>query len=285
MTRYYNDEPIKAIIELYKTTAVFKTKGCSMGNHGLRTPKPGKKEKIKEWTPRSQRKCELSFEMIQDVMETEICLTYPLDHVPNLDGKLIHKQLNSFLQSLRYRFGKELLYGCVKEYTQKGAPHFHIMINQTWTEDLSKWFYKRWYSIVGTENPWHLIHGAHSATIRNQGEFAHYMVSYLDKEKQKAVPEQFKDDTGRFWSCSRSAPKPQKIEIGFTRQRENLSGEYACLRLARQFRRYYKAKIRNLNVKRKLEGKKLLKIRSKTGFTVRCGKKAFEQLLEHLVPF
>jgi len=284
MSKYYNDIEIKARFELHKKTSVVKIVGLGMGNYGLRNFKPGIKKEIKEWSARSQRAAKLKFEDLSEYMETEIVLTYPLGDLPSLDGIKIKKHLNSFLQVLRVKYGSTFLYAWVLEYTKNGCPHYHLMINKPVYDGMHEWLLKRWHSITKIENPDHLLHGVHVATIRHKDGYTNYMVKYLEKQAQKAVPESFKN-CGRFWGCSRSAPKPQIIEIGFTRQRENLSGEYDCLRVLRPFRKHHEAKIKNLNKQRIAEGKRPLKPRTKTGFTCWGGVKACKELLGYIVPF
>ena len=284
MSKYYNDIEIKARFELHKKTSVIKTVGLLMGNYGIRNFKPGIKKEIKEWSARSQRSAKLKFEDLSEHMQTETCFTYPLDFLPNLDGKIVKKNLNAILQILRVQYGSSLLYAWVLEFTKNSCPHFHIMINKPIHEGMHEWLLKRWYSICKTGNPDHLNHGVHLETIRNKDGYTNYMVKYLEKQAQKAVPANFKN-VGRFWGCSRAAPKPQIIEIGFTRHREDLSGEHACLRMLRPFRKYHEAKIKNLNKERLEKGLKPFKPRTKTGFTSWGGTNACKELLDYIVPF
>jgi len=293
MNKSYNNSDLKARFEIHKKTFVLKTVGLCMGNTGHRNIKPGIKQAIKKWSPRSKRAAKLKFEDVAEYMETFITLTYPLDYLPNLDGKECKKHLNSFLQSLRNKFRSNLLFTWVLEFTKKGCPHFHLTINQKLDMSLMQWVSKRWYTICKTGNPKHLLAGTNCETVRNPEACSLYLANYLSKHAQKLVPESF-CNVGRFWGCSRSAPKPQVFEIDFIRDVATFTGEFDLLKYIRPFRKYNEAKIRYANKARLEKGLKPFKPRSKTGFTCWGGTKAFNQLYEYskhlddirnLVPF
>lgn len=95
------------------------------------------------------------------------------------------------------------------EFQKRGAPHFHGIISKEVKEEELK---KEWYKIVNSNDPKHLVHGAHISAIRSTDGYAHYLTSYLTKEEQKFVPPEFQD-VGRFWGYSRSLLDPHIIKI------------------------------------------------------------------------
>jgi len=95
------------------------------------------------------------------------------------------------------------------EFQKRGAPHFHGIISKEVTDEELK---KEWYKIVNSNDPKHLIHGAHISAIRSTDGYAHYLTGYLTKEGQKFVPLEFQD-VGRFWGYSRSLLDPYIIKI------------------------------------------------------------------------
>lgn len=163
-----------------------------------------KRGKIREFTIKSQKNAKWTFRSFAD-QETCMVLTYPLNFLPNLDGRLIKKHLNTFLQKLRRDY-PNLTYNWVLEFTCNSNPHFHLTTNIK-PNDIGAFrsvVRQYWYDVVGTENPNHLKQGVNQCDyIKSKGGVATYIAGYLSKENQKKVPEQFKKDVGRFWGTSR----------------------------------------------------------------------------------
>lgn len=82
------------------------------------------------------------------------------------------------------------------EFQERGAPHFHFFCTCRINKD---WLARRWYEIVGSEDPRHLVAGTRIETIRSgrYGTCA-YAGKYAAKQDQKVVPANF-HNVGRFW--------------------------------------------------------------------------------------
>jgi hypothetical protein len=137
-------------------------------------------------------------------MTHEIGLTYPREFSTN--GKEVKEHLHKMTQWFR---DNEIEFFWFLEFQKRGAPHFHGIISKEVEDVVLK---KEWYKIVGSNDPRHFIHGAHIEPIRSTAGYAHYLTSYLTKEEQKLVPQEFQD-VGRFWGYSRSLLDPYIIKI------------------------------------------------------------------------
>lgn len=208
--------------------------------------------KIKEFTIKSQQNAKWTFRSFAD-QETSLVLTYPLDFLPNLDGRKIKQHLNRFLKKLRQNYAY-LTYNWVLEFTKNQNPHFHVTTNIK-PNDIKQFrleVRQYWYDIVGTNNPNHLLQGVNQCDyIRSKGGVATYISGYLSKENQKKVPEQFKNTVGRFWGTS----KRGKIEVKNTFQLPSVLFEEDKLRVFKACARpasKYKAKLhKNLTLQSK----------------------------------
>jgi hypothetical protein len=112
------------------------------------------------------------------------------------NGPEVKCHLNSILQYLRR---KGALYFWVLEFQDRGAPHYHILVN--------KWIPKgelsdRWFRIVNSGDLDHLHYGTRIEAIRDKGKIKGYLNKYMCKREQKIVPEGF-EKVGRFWGHTR----------------------------------------------------------------------------------
>lgn len=201
--------------------------------------KEAKRGKIKEFTIKSQRNAKFTFRSFSD-QETCMVLTYPLDFLPNLSGRIIKKHINRFLQILKYHY-ENLTYNWVLEFTRNGNPHFHLTTNikPISIKDFREEVRAYWYKVVGTNNPLHLSQGVNQCDfIKSKGGVATYIAGYLSKENQKKVPPQFKESVGRFWGCSRSGKVTVTNEFlipgSYNSEKQNTFK--ACVRSASKFK-------------------------------------------------
>lgn len=164
----------------------------------------GKRSIIKKFSFGATRRCKFVFDNIADKMNVVVHLTYP-NEFP-MDGSIVKKHLHSFLDWMSKRDYKN---AWVLEFQIRGAPHFHIMIDKEipW-QDVAD----RWYKIVDSKDPKHLRAGTSVEAIRSKGGMAVYMVGYLNKNKQKIVPDEYKK-VGRFWGYSKELLKKTEIRI------------------------------------------------------------------------
>jgi hypothetical protein len=135
---------------------------------------------------------------------TFVHLTYPAEF-PR-DGLVVKRHLKAFLDALR-RLGMRN-YVWVLEFQERGAPHFHILVDIGKEEGLTKdWVAKTWARIAGAD----LRAGTRVESIYANEAIA-YLLDYLSKAKQKAVPDDF-SNVGRLWGASRGLGKA--LECGF----------------------------------------------------------------------
>jgi len=134
-----------------------------------------------------------------------VTLTYPGEFP--LDGALCKKHLRAILTAFKRRLGESVAYLWFLEFQRRGAPHFHVLINVALTvEDHAwqqSWLSDRWYKIVGSGDPNHLLAGTRWENIREIEGARHYMVKYAAKTYQKEVPDGF-TNVGRFWGTTRN---------------------------------------------------------------------------------
>ncbi len=150
---------------------------------------------IKKLTTRSTKRLRFLLRNVADTMEYEAGLTYP-NEFPN-DGLLVKEHFHKLRQRLNYR-GYKFIW--VLEFQRRGAPHFHMLLNKyIKEEDLAK----MWFDIVGSGDVKHLRRGVHVEVIRSKDKMASYFVTYITKQDQKQVPEEYKN-VGRFWGSSQN---------------------------------------------------------------------------------
>ena len=131
---------------------------------------------------------------------SQFCLTY---HKTCPDGRTTKKHLNAWLQRIRTLF-PDVAYLWVLEFQTRGVPHYHIWLNlHHETPALRGILAKAWNRIAEPDSPEHLEFHKHKNNFVAWDMYATgYLVKYLDKQHQKAVPVGY-SDVGRFWGNSR----------------------------------------------------------------------------------
>lgn len=134
-----------------------------------------------------------------------VTLTYPGAYSD--DPAVWRKNRRAFLERVYYEFGDCAVIWRL-EPQQRGAPHFHLMVftdaalalPQEGTDRLnwstmSQW----WYDIVGSNDPWHLIHGVRQVQrVRSWNGVMSYASKYLCKGSDIRLP-------GRQWGIEHKA--------------------------------------------------------------------------------
>jgi hypothetical protein len=124
------------------------------------------------------------------------------------------------------------------EFQNRGACHFHLLVDKEIDEDELK---RIWYEIVGSGDSRHRNRGAHIAPIRKVESFKKYLSAYLTKEEQKTIP-YFYSNAGRFWGYSRSLITVKiAIIVGPKSEIKKIRRNF------RIFRRWQKARYRQWN--------------------------------------
>jgi len=145
---------------------------------------------------------------------TMLTLTYPAEW--ETDGEKVKAHFRAFREWIARDIGSRPEYLWFLEFQERGAPHFHLLVDWPLSLDVDerKWFRWRvsvtWYRLVGSESIDHLIAGTRVERIRKVDGAARYGVKYALKMRQKAVPPGYQN-VGRFWGCSRGViPKPEQ---------------------------------------------------------------------------
>ncbi len=152
-------------------------------------------------------------------------LTLSYGNIYPSNGYLVKKSLNRFLTFLRTRYSN-LGYIWFLEFQARGAPHFHVLLDQDVIPGDRDLVASRWliaaieFTMLDREYPPWLIadtalkmfkvhrHPKTWEKLRSADGGRGYVTSYASKPNQKEVPKQF-GNVGRFWGNSKNAiPRP-----------------------------------------------------------------------------
>lgn len=182
------------------------------------TLKGGEKKKRKKIRALSQRSLHrLAFLVATSSVEflSLLTLTYGIKWPKK--GTIVRGHRNTFLTWMR-RVHKPLEYAWFLEFQERGAPHFHILLDMPApSKEEQKKAGKAWVRIASKTYPEtrekmlkvHTFTGRKKKRIwsdiwKKEGALR-YMRQYAGKESQKRVPGQY-SDVGRFWGTSRNVP-------------------------------------------------------------------------------
>lgn len=183
----------------------------------------GLRKEITTFSPEARRRLRFLLRNTIDRMEVCLHLTYPAEFPAS--GQVCKKHLRTFLDCLRER---KISYVWVMEFQRRGAPHFHLLIDSRLDKE---WISKAWYRIVKSGDEKHLRAGTRIEAIdneENRNKIINYLLSYIAKSYQKAVPSDF-SQVGRFWGCSQGLLKENSdgVRQAITEAFGDLLGDYA----------------------------------------------------------
>jgi len=143
---------------------------------------------------------------------SQYCMTYHLDF-PH-DGKVLKRHLNRFLDNIRKNLDCSA-YLWVLEFQKRGAPHFHLFLPWVPSVELQRKLTHYWLlaSEQSNDNQSLAFHN-HPRNFKSwdMGNGS-YLCKYLDKARQKDVPDAF-SNVGRFWGNSRGlVPVPVGVDF------------------------------------------------------------------------
>ena len=217
--------------------------------------------KITYFSYHSKKRVKLFARNTSHLWRIFILLTYPRKY-PS-DGKKVKKHLDTFFKRLK-RYCPDIKYLWVIEFQERGAPHYHILVDQ---EIDKNWLSQNWYEIVDSKDERHLRVGTTIELVRSKNHAVAYIINYLKKINQKTVPEEYKN-VGRFWSHSSKILEVDEYIINDTSRNNK--------RNTRTFRRWYRAKLRSWGCyKWKWRG---------VGFTAWEGMSFFNELKKRKLP-
>ena len=210
-----NDQPVRKV-EIFRRDARIKKHAKSSA-----VPIGGKRGIITQFSDQSMarllfvvKNCDVDFYSMQTV-------TYPREFPT--DGRAVKAHFKALRQSMLHYFpGVRGVWWM--EFQKRGAPHFHVLTdidlaskadlshaemvwrrrkrhasNGYWTFDpLEKWLLSRWYEIVSSGDPAHLVAGCAWEMIESTEGALRYTAAHASKRKQKQVPPDFQN-VGRPW--------------------------------------------------------------------------------------
>ena len=147
--------------------------------------------------------------------------TYPLD------GKVTKVLLNRFMVWLRSVEKREIDYCWFLEWQSRGAPHIHILLDFSHSEELHIKVAGNWSKALAETLD---LSAKEASKVKRQHQrasvwediksaegAARYVTKYALKPEQKAVPKKYVNP-GRFWAASRRVKKsvPDGLEVDFT---------------------------------------------------------------------
>lgn len=204
-------------IERY-TTGIKIIRGCN------RPPPPKRPQKdrhesygkITSFSKKSMSK--LAFLTRENATMFNSLLTLTYGDISPRDGRELKVQLNRVLTYLRRKHAAQYVW--FLEFTRRGRPHVHILLDHTpslldrfylaeywangvsiqWPTNLAMPFTKQ----VETRNKMFNVHWHKKSweILRSRDGAARYVTKYATKLRQKDVPKHFAD-VGRFWGASK----------------------------------------------------------------------------------
>lgn len=201
-------------VKIFRGVVVVKRAGIMTPKGDLR-PSRGK---VEELSRRSLARLAFLATVNSAWLLSMITLTYPV-HFP-ITGEACKRDLHLFLTNLKRRH-KGVRYIWFMEFQERGAPHFHILLDQsvpsvscvrrmaeTWCNIVAPddWEYSRLSDKVtlGLRSACEFVHFRREfwENEKKKDGLAHYAVCYATKLSQKRPPAWF-CHTGRFWGSSR----------------------------------------------------------------------------------
>lgn len=208
--------PVVSLAKWGKGLYTVKRKSLLQGRYNI--PKRGK---VKKMTTKSVSRLVLTIQSTPVKFQTILTLTYPREY--EISGKTVKSDLKAILQFI-IRKGYADKYLWFLEFQDRGAPHFHILLDGDgilpgWRRDLA-W---RWANMVtrvpalsdnATPDQIRLYNLEVSKVfrvnadpkawelIRDDDGAKRYVTKYACKQFQKTVPKLYRD-VGRFWGCNK----------------------------------------------------------------------------------
>lgn len=158
---------------------------------------------IKKLSSKSRQRMVFVVNETQVEFTSMLTLTYP-KHYHN-HGFLVKRHLRKLLDYLPQVLGFGVQYFWFIEFQERGAPHFHILVNFTPTNRDRALIAFRWSDLVGGDDADKVFYNHNRKEswdiIHNRDGALHYVAKYATKTEQKSVPSLYQS-VGRFWGCS-----------------------------------------------------------------------------------
>jgi len=219
---------------------------------------------------------------------SQFCLTY--HHNFPQDGKQLKRALDNFFKDIRRKFktlGLPFSYLWVLEFQRRGAPHFHLFLPFPPSAEIQYLLSETWLRVSGqSDDPQALAFHNHSNNFISwdMGNGA-YLCKYIEKSRQKDVPDSFQN-VGRFWGASRGlVPMPLNVGLDDFAAAHDITDDEtgecsdAVILAARWLGRWYERKV---SKKYRKFRKNFRSMALKTGWTLIDGAAAFQQIERYL---
>ncbi len=164
----------------------------------------GRRGEIDGFSDASRRRLKRVASDARSDLVSQFCLTY---HQLDPDSVTAKEHLNAWLTWLRGVLKLQdvkLKYLWVMEFQKRGVLHYHVFVNipAAPSSELHLRMAKAWTRITKEGSKHEKFHANAKNWIDWSMGTGAYLCKYLDKQAQKAVPEDF-GTTGRFWGASR----------------------------------------------------------------------------------
>lgn len=161
------------------------------------------RDRIHEFTEGASRRMRRYLRECTSEYQHMVTLTYP--GFFETDGAKSKEHLRRFLQELKRKIDRDnsaaVSYSTFwfLEFQDRGAPHYHLFTTNYFPKEFVS---RRWYEIVNSEDPRHLMAGTRCEKLeRGRSGLISYATKYACKCIQKVVPENY-ENVGRFWGVS-----------------------------------------------------------------------------------
>lgn len=252
-------------------------------NQGFRFKGGGKRGEIKSFSWGSKARLRFTAVNAFPPLISQFGMTY---HQRNPDGREVKKDLYDFLKRLSRKY-PEAKYLWILEFQKRAVVHFHMWLTLPVSRGLHEFLANTWHEIAEPESDyhlwWHLRDGSEDPKENNfipwEMRGAGYLCKYLDKERQKMVPEGFVG-VGRFWGCSKGLVGKCEEVSEFEIQKKFSHGDPVAS--TKILRHLCKSQEKKLNGKKWIKKKWINKARkSIQGYTLIEGRGAYEQLKKY----
>ena len=203
---------------------------------------PPERQDIREWKAASRKRLLWLVNNCGVEWTTLLTVTYP--ETWPIIGRVSQVHVANLIRSLKRKF-PDLLYLWVKEYQERGAQHFHILLTCRPADTPTlryrgadgmkgtgawgwwswhKWISRRWQeSIANFGSRAGFLAGCRWELLREGDGGARYISQYAQKSEQKIVPE-FAVLPGRWWGHSRAVAVRHGVPFADVPINEYLAG-------------------------------------------------------------
>ena len=200
------------VLEVYPVSV--RVKRQSRGNPQAAPDRSG--TQIQGFSDNSRRRLRFAAVNASPSLISQFVLTYHLDWP--IDGRACKAHLNTWLTYLRRKV-PGVKYIWILEFQEENddhrAPHFHVYLSIKPDREIWTYLAESWQRITNGSDDSLWFHGPRRGRAWGDWEMrsGSYLCKYLEKEKQKDIPEGYYN-FGRFWGNSRDlVPDPQRVPL------------------------------------------------------------------------